>query len=115
VIFIKVNAILFPKPKSTRNWASKAVLGERVWSDRNTADVPRQHRSQATNFVTYTFQIVGMAFLTYGLVVLSLDGLLMAIAGVLLVQCAKAWYCDRMVLLFEEMKARNAKYTEWEY
>ena len=115
LIFIKMNPVLFAKPKSTRNWASKAVLGERVWADRNKVDVPSQYRSQATNFVTYAFQIVGIAFSTYGLVVLGLVGLLTVTAGLLLVQCAKAWYCDRMVLLFEDMKVRTAKYAEWEY
>jgi hypothetical protein len=28
---------------------------------------------------------------------------------------AKAWYIDRMVLLFEDMKARRPQYAAWEY
>ena len=37
------------------------------------------------------------------------------IAGLVIVQCAKAWYIDRMVLLFEDMKARDPSTPSWEY
>jgi hypothetical protein len=30
-------------------------------------------------------------------------------------QTAKAWFLDRMVLLFEDMKARDPDYASWEY
>jgi hypothetical protein len=33
---------------------------------------------------------------------------------VLLAQTAKAWFLDRMVLLFEDMKARDPAYGAWE-
>ena len=36
LVFMMVNPVLFPKPRSTRNWASRGVFGERVWSERNT-------------------------------------------------------------------------------
>jgi hypothetical protein len=35
-------------------------------------------------------------------------------AKVVLAQTAKAWYLDRMVLLCEDMKARNPGYFAWE-
>jgi hypothetical protein len=47
----------------------------------------------------------------YGLVELEL---LHVVAGIVIVQCAKAWFIDRMVLLFEDMKARNSEYAAWE-
>jgi hypothetical protein len=34
---------------------------------------------------------------------------------VLIVQAAKAWYIDRQVLLFEEMKGRHDEYARWAY
>jgi uncharacterized membrane protein len=37
------------------------------------------------------------------------------VAGLVIVQCAKAWFIDRMVLLFEYMKTRNPQYAAWEY
>jgi hypothetical protein len=30
-------------------------------------------------------------------------------------QVAKAWFIDRMVLLFEDMKARDPEYAGWEH
>ena len=40
LVFMVVNPLLFPKPASTRNWASKGVFGERIWADRNTVELP---------------------------------------------------------------------------
>ena len=60
LVFMMVNPLLFPPPRSTRHWTSKGVF------------------------------------------------------GVLLAQTAKAWFIDRMVLLFEDMKTRNPEYAAWE-
>jgi hypothetical protein len=35
---------LFPKPKSTDNWASKGVLGERVWMNQAQVPIPPHHK-----------------------------------------------------------------------
>jgi hypothetical protein len=111
LVFMMVNPLLFKPPASTRNWTSKAVFGERVWSERTTVPVPARFTS-TVNYVTSAFQVVGMALMVYGLVRFDL---LTLIAGTVLVQCAKAWYLDRMVLLFEEMKTRHPAYAAWEY
>jgi hypothetical protein len=111
LVFMMVNPLLFPEPRSTRHWVSKAVFGERVWADRTKVEVPRQFTSRVP-YVTYALQVVGIAVLAYGLV--RLDALA-AVAGVVIAQTAKAWYLDRMVLLFEDMKTRHAEYAAWEY
>jgi hypothetical protein len=72
LVFMVVNPLLFPKPASTRNWASKGVFGERIWADRNTVELPDQFRNSRVANVTYLFQLVGMAVLAYGLVELDL-------------------------------------------
>jgi hypothetical protein len=41
--------------------------------------------------------------------------LLAVVAGIVILRCAKAWFIDRMVLLFEDMKTRNAEFASWEY
>ena len=43
-LWIWVNPRIFRKPASTDNWASKAVLGERVWINRKEIPVPEHHR-----------------------------------------------------------------------
>lgn len=62
--------------------------------------------------MTYAFQLLGLAVLVYGLVELRL---LDVVTGLVIVQCAKAWFLDRMVLLFEDMKGRRPEYANWEY
>jgi hypothetical protein len=52
-----------------------------------------QYRSIRTANVAYVFQVGGMVVLVYGLV--RLDFVAVA-AGLLIVQCAKAWFIDRL-------------------
>ena len=111
LVFMMVNPLLFAKPRSTRNWASKGVFGERVWAERNKVPVPAQFTA-AGLAPTYAIQLLGAVLLTYGLVRLDLVD---TIAGLLILQTAKAWYIDRQVLLFEDMKHRRPEYARWEY
>jgi hypothetical protein len=111
LVFMMVNPLLFSRPRSTRNWASKGVFGERVWSERNTVAVPAQFTSRVLR-VTYAIQAVGAAALGYGLVQFDL---IATLTGLVILQTAKAWYIDRQVLLYEEMKRHNAEYASWEY
>jgi uncharacterized membrane protein len=62
--------------------------------------------------VTYAIQVVGLAVLVYGLVELDL---LSVVSGLVILQTAKAWFIDRMALLFDHMKAGNPEYAAWEY
>jgi uncharacterized membrane protein len=62
--------------------------------------------------VTYAIQVVGLAVLAWGLVRLDL---LAVVSGLVILQTAKAWFIDRMVLLFEHMKTGNPEYAAWEY
>jgi hypothetical protein len=111
LVFMMVNPVLFAKPRSTRNWASKGVFGERVWSERTKVPVPAQFNARVLN-VTYAIQAVGAVALAYGLVRLDL---MATITGLVILQTAKAWFIDRHVLLFEDMKTRHAEYASWEY
>src|SRR5829696_651812 len=88
LVFMMVNPLLFPKPRSTRNWASKGVFGERVWSERNRLPVPAQFNPQVLR-VTYAIQTVGAVALAYGLVRFDL---IATVTGLVIVQTAKAWY-----------------------
>lgn len=111
VIWMMVNPLVFPEPRSTRNWASKGVFGERIWADRNEVEIPEQFKSPVPN-VANTFSAMGVVLMAYGLISLTL---LPVIAGILIAHGGKLWYIDRMVLLFEDMKARRPDYAKWEY
>jgi hypothetical protein len=111
LVFMMVNPLLFHEPRSTRNWASKSVFGEHIWSDRDTVELPRQFLTSKVPAMTTAIQLAGVALLAYGLVQLDV---LAAVAGLVIAQTAKAWYLDRMVLLYEDMKARDPGYAAWE-
>lgn len=66
LVFMIINPVLFPKPRSTKNWASKGVFGERIWADRTKVELPEQYRSSRAANVTYLFQLAGMVVLAYG-------------------------------------------------
>ena len=106
-----VNPLFFAVPRSTRNWASKGVFGERVYAERNTVELPAQYLTQVPN-VANALSAVGLVVLAHGLTTLDLPS---TIAGIVITSTGKAWYIDRMVLLFEDAKHRNAEYASWEY
>jgi Family of unknown function (DUF6653) len=110
VVFLVVNPLLFPPPRSTRNWASKGVFGERVYADRTEVEIPPQYRSPVP-VIANVISAVGMGTLAYGLVVLDP---LAVVAALVIQQTAKSWYIDRMVLLYEDMKTRDPEYARWE-
>ena len=106
-----LNPRLFGVPASTKNWASKAVFGERIWLDRRNTLIPDQFRSRVPNLAN-AYSTIGMAMLAYGMVVLDVG---LTVAGIVIVHGGKLWYLDRMVLLFEDMKQRNETFASWEY
>ncbi|MGK5680981.1 DUF6653 family protein [Actinoplanes sp. URMC 104] len=111
LVWMMVNPLFFPPPRSTRNWASRGVLGERVWAARNDVEVPAQFRSPVPN-VSNALGAIGLIVLAYGLVRFDVVA---AVSGVLITNISKAWYIDRMVLLFEDMRQRNSEYASWDF
>jgi hypothetical protein len=111
VIWMMVNPLVFSEPRSTRNWASKGVFGERIWADRNEVTIPERFRSRIPG-VANALSSVGLGVLVYGLVQLDVVA---TVAGIVLMHTGKPWYLDRMVLLFEEMASTNPEYARWEY
>ncbi|MBQ4915333.1 hypothetical protein J8L85_12845 [Maribacter sp. MMG018] len=102
-VWIKINPTLFKKPKSFDNWGSKAVLGEKYWSERKKRPVPKHHRTPV--LILTILQIIGAIVLIFGLWKLKIDW---TITGTIIVYFAKMWFLDRMVWVFEDM----AKNTE---
>jgi hypothetical protein len=112
IAWMFVNPLLFKVPESTRNWASRSVLGERIWVDRDRIELPEQFRSRAPSLVANAYSTIGIGLLAFGLIDLNL---LAVVAGILIVHGGKAWYLDRVQLLFAQMKDRKAEYASWEY
>ena len=111
IVWTWINPRLFGVPASTRNWASKGVFGERIWSDRRTIQIPDQFASRVPNLAN-AFSCIGLPMLVYGLIALDVW---LVVAGIVIIHGGKLWFIDRMVLLFEDMKQRDADYASWEY
>ena len=111
IVWMAVNPRVFGVPASTRNWASKSVFGERLWTNRREVPIPEQFQSRVPDLAN-VLSSVGVLSLVYGLVVLEVWPV---VAGIFVVHLAKLWYLDRMVLLFEDMKHRHPEYAGWEH
>lgn len=112
LVWMFVNPLFFKAPESTRNWASRSVLGERIWVDRDRIDLPEQFRSRAPSLVANIYSAIGMGLLAFGLVDLNI---LATVTGLLITHGGKVWYLDRVTLLFADMKGRNPEYASWDY
>jgi len=110
VIWTWINPRLFTRPKSTDNWASKAVLGERVWLNRKAVPVPGRHR-RVPNMLS-ACSGVGMVFVIWGVYVLDIWPTLL---GAAVIYLSKLWFLDRMVWLYEDMKEATPEYRSWLY
>ncbi len=110
VTWIWLNPRLFPVPTSTDNWASKAVLGERVWLNRKAIPIPTHHALAAN--VLNAINVAGALVLCWGLFALEYWPTALGFA---IVFFGKTWFLDRMVWLFEDMMHTTAEYRSWLY
>ncbi|HYN39726.1 MAG TPA: DUF6653 family protein, partial [Rhodospirillales bacterium] len=110
VAWLVWNPRAFPPPRSTDNWASKAVLGERIWVGLKGDEIPPRHR--VVPGVAAGISMLGLPFLAWGLIVLDLA---ITSLGAIVVILAKTWFVDRMVWLFEDMKDSKPEYRSWLY
>ena len=110
IVWIWVNPRVFAIPSSTKSWASKAVLGERVWLKRKRIPIPEHHRP-IINIIN-TISGLGTLLCIWGLIRLSVWG---TIFGMVIVVLGKSWFLDRMVWLYDEMKDANSDYRSWSY
>lgn len=107
VLWLIFNPKAFKRPKSTKNWASKAVLSERVWLNRKTIAIPKAHSFMAA--LLNSINGLDLPFLIYGLYNFHFWPTLL---GITLIYAGKMWFLDRMVWLFEDMKVKHKKYSD---
>jgi len=65
-----LNPVVFPRASTTDNWASKGVLGERVWANRDNVPVPEHHR-RVPNLLN-ALAGIGMVLIIWGVIALSI-------------------------------------------
>ncbi|MEM6587941.1 MAG: DUF6653 family protein [Pseudomonadota bacterium] len=98
-----LNPRVFPPPSSLDNWASRGVLGERVWINRRS-EVRAHHKRWA--FVLTVLSVPGIVFLAFGLWQLRLDW---TVFGMVLTALPKVWFVDRMVWLYQDWLVDHGK------
>ena len=101
------NPRIFPEPKSTKNWASKIVLGEWVWKNRKNVPVP-EHHYYIPNILSVIGALGAIPFI-WGLIWLEIWP---TVLGGVVIIISKLWFADRMVWLYEDMK-HLPEYKKW--
>ena len=104
-----LNPKAFGKPKTTKQWSSKAVFGERVRINRKELPIPQHHLKAIV--VLRCITASGIPFFIWGLYELQIWP---TILGVVLVCVGKMWFLDRMVWIYEDMK-HLPEYKKWLY
>jgi hypothetical protein len=103
------NPRLFPAPESFDHWASRAVLGERVWLNRDSVPVPAHHRKVPD--ILSAVSGAGMLFVLWGVLVFDPWPTLF---GAALVYAGKLWFLDRMAWLWNDMLDATPEYRAWQ-
>jgi hypothetical protein len=103
-----LNPRAFPVPPSTRSWASRAVLGERVYLRREIHPIPLYHANAAQ--LLSIGSGVGALLMVAGL--LTREPAAYLAGGVATLLC-KLWFIDRMVWLYEDMRESVPEYRDW--
>lgn len=97
-----INPRLFSVPQALTSWASRGVLGERIFLDRAKAKVARHH-IQMANILTGVMILFAFV-LVYGLWSLNIWATLCGLTGTI---GGKIWFVDRMVWLYDETHSRS--------
>jgi hypothetical protein len=108
--WVWINPRLFDKPDSTDNWASKAVLGERVWLGREKVPIP--DRYELVPGLLSWLSMAAMLAAIYGLARLKAWPTVIGAGTSLLFKTA---FLGLMVRLFDEMKDATPEYRSWLY
>jgi hypothetical protein len=108
LLWMWLNPRFFGKPSSLDSWASKCVLGERIWLNREEEPVPKHHRF-APHLLNGVAGI-GNLIVIWGVVQLAIWPTLF---GAALAYAGKLWFLDRMVWLYEDMKDATPEYRAW--
>ncbi|MDF2177366.1 hypothetical protein P2G88_03790 [Aliiglaciecola sp. CAU 1673] len=101
---------LLEPPKTSKRWASRAVLGIRVWRNRKQIPIGAEHLDMVRIILGL---LSGTWLMLFTALILQHSHL--AVAGFSLLLLSQSWFLDRMVWLFDDMARNHADYNNWLY
>lgn len=109
--WIVANPFLFPKPKSTDNWAARATFGERLWLKRK----PLGLRDTDADVLVWGVALLAISSVGFfgAIAAAWLYELPWLLLGIALMYGGKLWYLDRMVWLYERHARHDARLAAW--
>ncbi|HUS97420.1 MAG TPA: DUF6653 family protein [Hyphomicrobiaceae bacterium] len=110
IMWTYLNPRVFPKPRSTNNWASKATFGERVWLKRKQKPIPAHH----ARFAHMLSAATALAVIPLVIGFIRSEPLVTCLS-LALVAGGKLWFLDRMVWLYHDVKDSDPEYASWLY
>lgn len=108
VIWLRINPRLFPAPKNTENWASKATFGERIWLNRRQVPIPRDVDQAALVLSAVT----AIGFIATLIGALRNDWMVL-LPGLAVTYAGKLVLLNRLVQLYERMRNAHPLYRFW--
>jgi hypothetical protein len=94
--WVFLNPLIFKRPATITSWASKAVLGEQIYLNRDQKPLPEQHQTPLFG-ILYGISAFGLMLTVWA--VYQFD-FLMCVVGILITYVGKSWFLDRMVWLY---------------
>lgn len=110
IFWIWVNPRIFPKPKSTDNWMSKAMFGERVMLNKRNIPIPERFESRLR--INQAISVGGLLVAVWGLVK---DSPRLIVLGNIVFLAIKPYGLDVSSKLYDEMKDASPEYQSWLY
>lgn len=107
-LWIWINPRICGAPSTTDNWASMGTFGERIYLRKATVQIP-DHQLKVAKLLQ-VLSSAGVPILVYGLYILDIWVVLL---GNVMIMVFKAWFVDRMVWLYLDVKDSEAEFQEW--
>lgn len=108
VAWVWLNPRVFSAPKNTNSWASIGTFGERIYLQRSKVAIPGHHLRMC--HLLSSLSAFGVPILIYGLYTLDAG---IVVLGNVWVMAFKAWFVDRMVWIYMDLKDTNPEYASW--
>ena len=107
--WVYLNPRFFSPPETSDSWAARGVLGERAFLNRKIVPIPAEPRriARVTTILSGLFMVIGIWGLLRGEFWAAFAGWHAAVA-------CKAWFVDRMAVLWDEMKGKHPTYEAWD-